>query len=182
MSRSLRLLSFVLACVAVSAPAQADLTICNKTPASINVAVAFETSQDLVSQGWWTLDPDQCEKTIAVPLDHQYYYHYAISNAPKVEWAGNVNFCTSDDPQFRVIGAQGCEQRNYHTVGFRQTDVGTNKDYTLNIRSAEPPKTEATPAAPAAVATPAVTAPAATAPAVTAPPAATAPVTTPPAQ
>lgn len=138
----------ILVCSAPLTPAQASLTICNKTPSSLSLSVAFETSQDLVSQGWWTLEPEQCQTTLPTPLDHQYYYHYAVSSALKVEWTGNFNFCTSDEQQFRIVGAQACEQRNYHTTGFRQIDVGTNKDYTLNIRSAAetttPPPPQAT--------------------------------------
>lgn len=149
--------------------ARAELTVCNKTTAPVIFAVAFETTQDLVSQGWWTIMPDQCQIAISVPLDRQFYYHYAVSQELKVEWRGNFNFCTSDDPQFRISGAQSCEQRNYHTTGFRQTDVGTNKDFTLNIRNTAPdqapgiapvaPKTDAAPTTTSPLAAPAAPAP-----------------------
>lgn len=162
---------------AVSGSARADLTVCNKTTAPVIFAVAFETTQDLVSQGWWTIMPDQCQIAISVPLDRQFYYHYAVSQELKVEWRGNFNFCTSDDPQFRISGAQSCEQRNYHTTGFRQTDVGTNKDYTLNIRNTPEPVAPgiAPVTTPPAAAAPAVPAPTTTSPLATPQPAAPAP-------
>ncbi len=130
-----------LSLLVFASPAHADLTICNKTPAPVIFAVAFETTQDLVSQGWWTIMPNQCQIAISTPLDRQFYYQYAISHELKVEWRGNFNFCTSDDNEFRITGAQSCEQRNYHTTGFRQIDVGDNKNYTLNIRSSDSPPT-----------------------------------------
>jgi uncharacterized membrane protein len=159
-----RFSALALLALFAAVPARAELTICNKTATPISLAVAFETTQDLVSQGWWTLDPDQCQTTITVPLDRQYYYHYAVSPTMKVEWAGNFNFCTSDNPQFRISGAQSCEQRNYHTTGFRQIDVGDGKVFTLNIRGGPAPAAETAPQAPAAEPVPEAVPPAAAVP------------------
>lgn len=164
-----------------AAPARADLTVCNKTTAPVVFAVAFETSQDLVSQGWWTVMPDQCQIALSVPLDRQFYYHYAVSQELKVEWRGNFNFCTSDDAQFRISGAQSCEQRNYRTTGFRQVDVGTNKDYVLNILNSAPAPAPAAGSVttPPVVAAPPVTAPAPTPTTQTPAPTASAPIPAP---
>lgn len=156
----------LLALPLMTAPAEAQFRVCNKTAAPISVALAFETSQDVVSQGWWTIDPDNCTALINTALDKQYFYHYVISNALKFEWKGNYEFCTSDDPQFRITGSQDCEGRTYITKGFRQTDVGSNTDYTLNVRTGPAPATvvdpNAAPAAPPAAnpATPPAAAPA----------------------
>jgi len=131
---SMRVFALLAAVLAISAqPAAAQLEICNKTPAPYSLAIAYETDSDVVSQGWWTVDPDKCQVVIPTELNQPYYYHYAISRALNVEWAGSSNFCTSDDPQFRINGGGNCEQRNAHTKGFRQIDVGANKRYTLDI-------------------------------------------------
>lgn len=87
-------------------PAHAQLEICNKTAAPFSLAIAYETDTDVVSQGWWTIDPDKCEQVIKTELKHQYYYHYVVSRALGVEWAGTFNFCTNDDPQFRYQRGQ----------------------------------------------------------------------------
>ncbi len=156
-----------------ASPAHAKLEVCNRTSSPISVAIAFETDADIVSQGWWTVDPDQCERVINTDLNRQYYYHYVRSAALNMEWAGTYNFCTADDPQFRINGASNCEERHFEVTGFRQTDVGTDKDFTLDISMGpSPAKPAAAPAqATPAQATPAQAAPATpqTAPAATAP-------------
>lgn len=172
----MRLFAFVLLALPLfAAPAHAQFRVCNKTPAPISVALAFETTQDVISQGWWTVDPDNCTVLINTPLDKRYYYHYVLSNALKFEWRGTYEFCTSSDPQFRITGSQDCESRSYTTTGFRQTDIGTNTEYTLNVRTGPAPATEAvvTPVP----ATPDTTTGTGTAPAVTP---TVAPVTAPP--
>lgn len=147
-----------------AAPAHAKLEICNKTPSPFSVAIAFETDADIVSQGWWTVDPDKCSTVIEGDLTRQYYYHYVKSRPLNVEWAGTFNFCTTEDPQFRISGAGGCEERNFHATGFRQIDVGSNKDFSLDITMGPAPAAAATPPAATPEAAPAAEAPA-TAPA-----------------
>lgn len=165
--RILRLIAFVLLVVPFfAAPARAEFRVCNKTGAPISVALAFETAQDMVSQGWWTVDPDNCTALISTPLDKRYYYHYVISNALKFEWRGSYQFCTSSDPQFRITGSRDCESKGQNTTGFRQTDVGGNADYTLNVRTGPAPETAVTPAPATTTPPAAASAPAAT-PAVT---------------
>lgn len=162
-----------LALLSVAAfPAHAKLEICNKTPSPFSVAVAYETDSDIISQGWWTVDPDKCETVIQGDLNRKYYYHYIKSRALNLEWAGSFNFCTNLDPQFRVSGSGNCEDRNLVVTGFRQVDVGTNKDFALDITMGPSPSTDNTAPAPDAAAT---TPPAATPPAATPAPAAPAP-------
>ena len=133
-SRFLSIMALAVLALSFSpAAVQADLTICNKTAGPTIIAIAFETSDSLISQGWWTILPNQCQIAVPTELNNPYYYYYAVSHEQKLEWRGNFNFCTSDDPQFRISGAQGCEQRSYRTTGFNQVDVGDAKNYTLNI-------------------------------------------------
>ncbi len=131
--------------ISLATPAFAKLEICNRTPSPFSVAIAFETDADIISQGWWTVDPDKCATVIEGDLTRQYYYHYVKSTALNVEWAGTFNFCTNQDPQFRISGAGTCEERKFTLTGFRQIDVGTNKDFALDISMA--------PVAPAAAVT-----------------------------
>lgn len=137
----------IFAVVMWAMPAAAQMEICNKTPAPFSVAIALETGSDMASQGWWTIDPDKCETVIEGELDKQYYYHYVISRALNVEWAGNYNFCTSNDPSFRINGSSECEQRGYRTTGYRQVDVEGNKAYTLTISMGPQPAAAEPPAA-----------------------------------
>ncbi len=172
----------------VALPAHAAFTVCNKASSPVNVAIAFETPQDVVSQGWWTIDAGKCEAVIPGQVTQRSIYHYAMSTALNIEWAGAYNFCTQNSPQFRIVGSMDCEARNFKTTGFRQTDLKGQSDYTLDILGPAPvatpqPTTEATPEV--TIATPEVTlsTPEVTVPdtqTASQPPAATPPVTTPP--
>lgn len=143
MRLSLFALSVVLL-AGLATPAHAKLEVCNKTPSPFVVAIAFETDADIVSQGWWTVDPGKCETVVSGDLTRQYYYHYVKSTALNVEWAGTFNFCTTEDPQFRISGASSCEDRKFHSTGFRQTDVGSSKDFALDISMGPSPEPEQT--------------------------------------
>lgn len=190
------LMAGLLAVATVSAaPAHAAFTVCNKASSPINVAIAFETPQDVVSQGWWIIQPNACEAVIPSALTQRSIYHYAMSTALNIEWAGAYNFCTQSSPQFRIAGSMDCEARNFKTTGFRQTDLQGQTDYTLDIigpaPTTTPQPTAATTTPEVTISTPEVTVPdtqaasqttsqtpAATAPAVVTPPAATSPAAT----
>jgi uncharacterized membrane protein len=116
-------IGLALGLAGIATPAQAQLTVCNKAPAPINLAIAYETMQDVLSQGWWTIEPDKCEAVIPNPLNQQYIYHYAKSSQLNVEWAGTYNFCTINAPEFRISGGMDCEARSYRTTEFRQIDL-----------------------------------------------------------
>lgn len=151
-----------------SASAQAALIVCNKAPAPVSLTIAYETVQDVMSEGWWTIAPDQCETVVKTELNQQYIYHYAKSEQLGIEWAGTYNFCTLNSPTFRIPGGMDCESRSYRTTGFRQIDLQGAKDYTLDILSGP---VAAAPSAPAAATTeaPAIEAPIVEVPAVEAP-------------
>jgi uncharacterized membrane protein len=150
-------IGLALGLAGIATPAQAQLTVCNKAPAPINLAIAYETMQDVLSQGWWTIEPDKCEAVIPNPLNQQYIYHYAKSSQLNVEWAGTYNFCTINAPEFRISGGMDCEARSYRTTEFRQIDLQGATAYTLDVTAgpavaptAETPAAE-TPAADAPV-------------------------------
>ncbi len=140
-----RILSLIVTALVSMAPvAQAQLVVCNKTSAPLELAVARETDEDVVSQGWWTIDPTKCETAVTGELDRRYYYHYARSKALNVEWGSTFNFCVKDDPQFRIVGSTECEQRGMRSIGFRQTDVIGNKLYVLDITMGPAPQAQVT--------------------------------------
>jgi len=159
----------------IASPAQAQLEICNKTTGEVAVAVAYDSEQDTISEGWTKIAPTACAEVIATPLSQPYYYFYAITKAQSMQWTGPYRFCAADETNFRIKGASGCEERGYRTLGFSQFSVGNFKTFTFNIRSAaapaaatnEPPVTEAAP--PAAADPLADMAPPASAPVETAP-------------
>ena len=130
-------MAFLICTFASSAHAQ--MTVCNKTAAPLSLAVAYEADDNVVSQGWWDIKANDCMVVIEAALSHPYYYYYAASKALNVEWTGNFNFCSSNESQFRIEGATGCEARNFTTKGFRQINVGTRKKGTLDITMAAPP-------------------------------------------
>lgn len=123
----------------MGSPAFAKFEVCNHTQGEVEVAIAYETDQDVYSKGWWKLTPEQCEVVLTMPLNRPYYYHYVVAKSQHLQWGGTYNFCTSVDPMFQIQGTQDCEGRDFTTTGFRQTDTKGSPDYTLHIRTAPAP-------------------------------------------
>ena len=146
----------------LASPAHAQLEVCNKTTDEIAVAIAYDSDQDTISEGWQKIAPTACAEIISTPLNQPYYYYYAITKAQSLQWTGPYRFCAADETNFRIKGASACEERGYRTLGYSQFSVGNYKTFSFNIRSDSAPEGE-------------LKAPAA-APAVTAPPVTSAPV------
>jgi uncharacterized membrane protein len=47
--------------LSLSAPARADITICNEFTAPIHVALAYENQGSFTAAGWWEVGPNACE-------------------------------------------------------------------------------------------------------------------------
>ncbi len=76
--------------------ARAELKFCNHTKEQVSVAIGFSSpgSGQWTSEGWWTIDPNDCKVPIGGVLKNRYYYYYADSDSNK--WDGDYIFCTKD--------------------------------------------------------------------------------------
>jgi uncharacterized membrane protein len=125
---------------AMKAQTALGLTFCNRTQDPVWAALARETQGKKLSQGWWHLQPGQCEKVIRDRLEERLIYAFAEhSGESKAQpWKGNFNFCTR--PQiFEIEGAEDCEGRGFKKTGFLQIDTGGQPGVTFEFRKEEAP-------------------------------------------
>lgn len=117
----------------LSAPANADLKLCNTTPSRIGVAIGYnDTSGGWTTEGWWTLSGRTCETLYKGPLTSRYWYVHAIDYDGGGEWAGQSFMCTTDKA-FTIKGVQDCAKRGYNRTGFFEVDVKEATDWTIRL-------------------------------------------------
>jgi uncharacterized membrane protein len=80
---------------ALAGPAAARFRVCNHTDQRIDVAFGYNHGHfGWTSEGWWTLQPEQCRTIMRGRLDNRYYYLYATGSdgglwqAPKSQNGG----------------------------------------------------------------------------------------------
>ncbi len=120
-----------------SAPAAADLRICNSTTGRVGVAIGYEGSKGWTSEGWWTIAGESCETLLKGRLANRVFYVHAIDYDRGGEWSGQTIMCT-DDKVFVIVGATDCEQRGHKRAGFMEVDTNGSRDWT--IRLGDPPE------------------------------------------
>ena len=120
----------LIAGVALSTTAKADLKFCNKSSKKVDVAVGYKSTDKWVSEGWWGLEPGICKSPIKGSLQKRYYYYYAESD--DLTWSGDYVFCTSDR-EFTIEGADDCKSRGYQPEGFKEIDVNEDINHTIDL-------------------------------------------------
>ncbi|WP_162305933.1 DUF1036 domain-containing protein [Oleisolibacter albus] len=114
-------------------PAEARLTVCNKSSDTVRVAVGAEEAEGWLSRGWWQIKPGACATVIETDLTQADYYLYARPLTPGAAgWAGEYPFCI-DAKDFRIRGDAACEARGHVTAGYFvvTTDGATSVTHTL---------------------------------------------------
>jgi uncharacterized membrane protein len=110
--------------------------VCNLSGVEVEVAKALNRTAeggppDIVSEGWYQLDPGECVSLWSGPLEYRHYLLYAQSKPNNREWSGNLPVCVDRQP-FTLRGGlcpAGQYQRN-----FFQVDTGESKGWTQNLR------------------------------------------------
>jgi uncharacterized membrane protein len=133
MARKLALLvgAFLLSCAA-SAPAHADLKLCNRTESRVGVAIGYKDKDGWATEGWWTFKPQQCQSILKGDLIARYYYIFAIDYDKGGSWGGKSIMCTRDKV-FTIRGIEDCEGRGYTKTGFFEVDTGESGDWTVSL-------------------------------------------------
>lgn len=91
------------------APVHAQLSFCNKTLKSVDVAVNFmDENNNWRTKGWYNFAPGECANVISGNLRNRYYYYYAKRD-DGIQWGGSGS---SDDRELCVrsvaFDLEGC--------------------------------------------------------------------------
>lgn len=120
---------------AAKGQATAGLTFCNRTQDIVWSALGRETQGKRISQGWWRLQPGQCEKVIKDKLIERFVYAFASgekSEGANQTWGGAFPFCTRAS-LFEIEGADDCPGRGFESTGFLQIDTGGRPGLTFEF-------------------------------------------------
>ncbi|QKP78718.1 DUF1036 domain-containing protein [Methyloligella sp. GL2] len=122
--------------LAASAPAKADLKLCNTTTSRVGVAIGYKDKQGWATEGWWNVSAHSCETLLKGVLIARFYYLHAIDYDRGGEWAGTLHMCT-DDKAFTIRGTDDCVTRGYKRTGFFEVDTGEERDWTVRLTDPE---------------------------------------------
>jgi uncharacterized membrane protein len=94
-----------------TAPAQAELTLCNRTSYRMEAAIGIEKRANVGTRGWFRLDPGQCRQVLDGPLDADMIYVHGrtppvYGTAPLAK-NGEAEFCIRAG-DFDIANARGC--------------------------------------------------------------------------
>ncbi len=115
-----------------SAPALADLKLCNSTDSRIGVAIGYQDKDGWVTEGWWNIASQTCESLLKGAVPSRFLYVHAVDYDHGGEWVGRNFMCTSDK-SFAIRGVQDCPNRGYKRTGFFEVDTGDAKDWTIRL-------------------------------------------------
>ena len=105
--------STIAASIAVlaAAPAQAELTLCNRTSYRMEAAIGIEKRANVATRGWFRLDPGQCRQVVDGSLDADMVYLHArtppVYGTAPLPQEGQAEFCIRDG-DFEIANARGC--------------------------------------------------------------------------
>jgi uncharacterized membrane protein len=95
-----RVFALVIALAGLAAPAEAGLTLCNRTSTVVYAATAALTLPQATVKGWTRLAPGACGEAIKGDLTAQAYYLYAKTSrahtGPARAWSGTTRICAKD--------------------------------------------------------------------------------------
>ena len=128
----LRLALLAAGLAGLSAPALADLRMCNTTASRIGVAIGYRDAQGWVTEGWWNIAPRGCETLLRGTLAARFYYVHAIDYDKGGQWTGKSTMCTRNK-EFTIRGITDCLARGYDRAGFFEVDTGEQKSWTIQL-------------------------------------------------
>ncbi len=115
--------------------------MCNETDFLVWAAIGRQVEDDLVSTGWFRLDPDTCTKAIKDKLVTNVFYTYAEAQGTggkRIAWGGPHMLCTMDN-RFTIVGRDDCEKRGFRKTGFERIDTGAESGWTQTFTLSEEP-------------------------------------------
>jgi uncharacterized membrane protein len=131
-SSLLALLCAVFPLVIVGA-AQADFRVCNKTTSRVGIAIGYKADRDWTTEGWWTIEAENCATILAGPLVGRYYYMYAVDYDQGGVWGGNSAYLCTQEKEFTIEGVTDCVARGYQRTGFKEVDTQNQESWTIQL-------------------------------------------------
>jgi uncharacterized membrane protein len=131
-SSLLALLCAVFPFVIVGA-AQADFRVCNKTTSRVGIAIGYKADRDWTTEGWWTIEAENCATILAGPLVGRYYYMYAVDYDQGGVWGGNSAYLCTQEKEFTIEGVTDCVARGYQRTGFKEVDTQNQESWTIQL-------------------------------------------------
>jgi len=131
--------SWLLALLCAASPylfvhaAKADLRVCNKTTSRVGIAIGYKAKTDWTTEGWWTVESDNCATLLAGPLASRYYYIHAVDYDQGGEWGGNTAFLCTQEKEFTIEGVSDCVARGFQKTGFYEVDTGDQESWTIQL-------------------------------------------------
>ena len=125
----------------MTAPAAAELTVCNSTPSRIGLAIGYRAPQGWTTEGWWNIAAQTCESLLKIPITRRYIYVYAVDYERGGEWTGSHTMCINTGT-FLIRDVANCEERGHRRAQFYEVDTGESTKWT--IRLTDPDKTAST--------------------------------------
>jgi len=111
----------VVALIALTLPARADLQICSRMSYVVEAAIAIEDKGAAATRGWFRIDPGQCRTVIqGTPPGETLYLHaralpvYGGSPLPQ---AGHADFCVGAET-FTLPATQSCNRAGQKIARF----------------------------------------------------------------
>ena len=130
---ALMLAGFVLmALAATSAPALADLRVCNQSTNQVSIALGYRAEKGWQSEGWWVAPPQKCAVVYQGDLHSRFFYLYVADDIGGGAWDGTNFMCTRDE-SFTIFGVEDCLARGYERTGFFEVDTQNRTDWTLQL-------------------------------------------------
>lgn len=118
--------------LAMTAPAHADLRLCNQTANLVSVSIGYRAERGWMSEGWWQTPPGDCRVLYQGDLQKRFYYIHAVDDIGGGAWDGQVFMCTRDET-FTIFGVEDCLARGYERTGFFEIDTQNRSDWTVQL-------------------------------------------------
>jgi len=125
-------LPILAALLSLTAPARADLQLCNKTSYVLDLALALEQGGAAATRGWFRVEPGACKTVLQGALEAEKTYVHARAlpayGASPLPRAGHADFCVAD-ANFIIAAAKACTARTgQRIVRFAQIKPSQSGD------------------------------------------------------
>ena len=120
-----------------TAPAHADLLICNRMSYVVESAIGLEDKGAVATRGWFRLDPGQCRAVLQGTIEAENVYVHARAHAvygpSPLPQTGHADLCVAQQGNFVVAGARQCRagQRAAHFTLVKPSEG--EKGATINL-------------------------------------------------
>ncbi len=116
---------------AVQSPSATGLTWCNDTPHKIMAAVATDDGKQVVSRGWYRIEPGKClHPDVSGTPKQVFSFAEAVDSENRtirlkdkpLNWGGTTAFCTRES-KFETNEQGDCSNRGFAATGFVAVDL-----------------------------------------------------------